>query len=534
MLGLRFLLIAAAALVFGLGRIASAQEPQAAPAQETKTVPAEESKPAAPAQETKTVPAQETKVVAPPPAPQATPAPEPQAAPAQETKTVPAQEPKPAAPAPLAAPTGERQGEPAAAGQATPAAAPSNRLALVDRIVAVVNSEVITQFELTERLNRVLKELEQRGVPLPPRDQLERQVLERMILDKVQLQLAKDTGLKVDDLDLDRTIARIAQGNRLTLAEFRRRLEADGISFDKFREEVRNEITLSRLREREVDNKITVAESEVDTFLADQASNKEEGTEYNVAHILLRVPEQARPEQIEQQRSRANDVVKRLRGGADFAQVAAVYSDAPDALRGGEMGWRNQDHLPELFVESLAKLRPGDVSDPLRSPAGFHVLKLIDRRGVGTLAAVEQTRVRHILVRTNEIVSEDEAKRKLTQLRDRILHGSDFAELARLYSDDASASRGGELGWVYPGDTVPEFERAFSNLKEGEVSEPVKTPFGWHLIQVMERRTADASTERKRLEARKSLRERKSDEAYQEWLRQMRDRAYVEYRLDER
>jgi peptidyl-prolyl cis-trans isomerase SurA len=249
---------------------------------------------------------------------------------------------------------------------------------------------------------------------------------------------------------------------------------------------------------------------------------------------LLRVPEQARPEQLEQQRSRANDVVKRLRGGADFAQVAAVYSDAPDALRGGDMGWRSQDRLPELFVEALAKLRPGDVSDVLRSPAGFHVLKLIDRRGAGTLAAVEQAHVRHILVRTNELVSEDEAKRKLVQLRARIKEGADFAELARLHSDDASASRGGDLGWLYPGDTVPEFERAFTNLKVMEVSEPVKTPFGFHLIQVLERRTTDASTERKRLDARKSLRDRKSDEAYQEWLRQLRDRTYVEYRLDER
>jgi len=407
-------------------------------------------------------------------------------------------------------------------------------MTLVDRIVAVVNSEVITQFELSERMNRVLRELDKRGTPLPPRDQLERQVLERMILDKAQLQLAKETGLKVDDLDLDRTIARIAEGNRLALTEFRKRLEADGIPFDKFREEVRVEITLSRLREREVDNKITVGESEIDAFLADQAASKETAVEYNVAHILLRVPEQARPEQLEQQRSRASEVVKRLRGGADFAQVAAVYSDAPDALRGGEMGWRSQDHLPELFVEALVKLHPGDVSDVLRSPAGFHVLKLIDRRGAGSLAAVEQTHARHILVRTNELVSEDEARRKLTQLRTRIVQGADFAELARLHSDDSSASRGGDLGWLYPGDTVPEFERALTNLKVMEVSEPVKTPFGFHLIQVLERRTTDASTDRKRLEARKSLRERKSDEAYQEWLRQLRDRAYVEYRLEER
>jgi peptidyl-prolyl cis-trans isomerase SurA len=417
-----------------------------------------------------------------------------------------------------------------------PAPAASGKTELVDRIVAVVNNEVITQFELSERIGRILKELAQRGTPLPPREQLERQVLERMILDKVQLQLARDTGLRVDDLDLDRTIGRIAEGNNMSLTEFRGRLEKDGIPFDKFREDVRTEIVLSRLREREVDNKITVAESEIDNFLADQTGTAAKGApvEYNVAHILVRVPEQARPDQLEQQRNRALEVVKRLRGGADFAQVAAVYSDAPDALRGGAMGWRAQDRLPELFVEALAKLQPGDVSDVLRSPAGFHVLKLIDRRGAAALREVEQVHVRHILVRTNELVSEADAKRKLEQLRERITHGADFAELARLHSDDASASRGGDLGWIFPGDTVPEFERAFTQMKDGEVSEPVKTPFGWHLIQVLEHRTADASAERRRLDARKVLRERKSDEAYQEWLRQLRDRAYVEYRLEDR
>jgi peptidyl-prolyl cis-trans isomerase SurA len=218
----------------------------------------------------------------------------------------------------------------------------------------------------------------------------------------------------------------------------------------------------------------------------------------------------------------------------DFAQLAATYSDAPDALQGGIMGWRSQDRLPELFVEALAKLKPGDVSDVLRSPAGFHVLKLVDLRGAGAPLMVEQAHVRHILVRTNELVSEDEAKRKLVNLRERIVNGVNFTELARLNSDDSSASRGGDLGWVYPGDTVPEFERAFTELKPMEVSQPVKTPFGWHLIQLIERRTADMSSERRRIEARKALLERKGDEAYQEWLRQLRDRAYVELRLEER
>jgi peptidyl-prolyl cis-trans isomerase SurA len=428
----------------------------------------------------------------------------------------------------LACSTGNAQGE-------RPARAAPGRAALVDRIIAVVNSEVITQYELSARVDRVLKELRQRGTPSPDREQLGRQVLERVITDKVQLQFAKETGLRVDDLDLDRTIGRVAESNRMPLTEFRRTLERDGVPFDKFREEVRNEILISRLREREVENKITVSDSEIDNYLAEQGGKRDTAVEYSVAHILLRVPEQARPEQLEQQRARAEEVVKRLKSGADFAQLAATYSDAPDALQGGAMGWREPHRLPEMFVQALARLQPGEVGDVLRSPAGFHILKLIDKRGAGTgPMLVEQTHARHILVRTNEVVSEDEGRRKLQELRERIVNGADFAELARLHSDDGSAARGGDLGWLYPGDTVPEFERAVADLKPLEVSQPVKTQFGWHLIQVLERRTADASSDRKRLEARKALRDRKSDEAYQEWLRQMRDRAYVEYRLEER
>jgi len=412
--------------------------------------------------------------------------------------------------------------------------APPARVALVDRIVAVVNNEPITQYELSEKVDRVLADLGKRGTSLPPREQLERQVLDRVITEKVQIQFAKESALRVDDLDLDRTIGRIAESNRISLTEFRRTLEASGISFEKFREEVRTEILLSRLREREVNNKITVADSEIDNFLEEQGDKQSGAIEYNLAHILVRVPEQSRPEQLEGQRARAEEVVKRLRAGADFAQVAAAYSDAPDAMQGGDMGWRSPDRLPELFAEALPKLKPGDVSDTLRSPAGFHVLKLLGQRGAGSPSSVEQTHVRHILVRTNELVSEDDAKRKLTQLRERIVNGVEFGALARLQSDDSSAARGGDLGWLYSGDTVPEFEQAFSGLKPMEVSEPVKTPFGWHLIQVIERRTADVSSDRKRLEARKALRDRKSDEAYQEWLRQLRDRAYVEYRLEDR
>ncbi|HLQ01624.1 MAG TPA: peptidylprolyl isomerase [Burkholderiales bacterium] len=415
-----------------------------------------------------------------------------------------------------------------------PERAAAARIAVVDRIVAVVNKEVITQYELAERMNRVLKELQRRGTSPPERGEIERQVLERLVAEKVQLQFARETGLRVDDLELDRTVNRVAERNKLSLTEFRNTLERDAIRFDAFREELRNEILITRLREREVTSKITVSEGEIENFLLEQSERKDAATEYSIAHILVRVPEQASPEQLEARRARAEEALKRLKDGADFARLAAAYSDAPDALQGGVTGWRSQERLPELFVEALAKLKAGEVSNVLRSPAGFHVLKLVEMRGAGAPLLVEQAHVRHILVRTNELVSEDDARRKLSNLRERIVNGVNFAELARLNSDDSSASRGGDLGWVYPGDTVPEFERAFMDLKQMEVSQPVKTPFGWHLVQVLERRTADMSSERRRVEARKALLDRKGDEAYQEWLRQLRDRAYVELRLEER
>jgi peptidyl-prolyl cis-trans isomerase SurA len=417
-----------------------------------------------------------------------------------------------------------------------PRSAPARGPVLIDRIVAIVNKDVITQRDLDERVTLIISQLKRQNTPLPPADVLERQVLERMISDRVQVQYALETGVRVDDLQLDRTVAMIAEQNRMSLADFRRALEREGVPFDKFREDIRREIMISRLKEREVDSKIQIGESEIDNFL-EEVQSTPQGVEYNIAHILVRVPENATPEQIEGRMKRAEEALFRVQGGTDFAQVAVSYSDAPDALAGGGMGWRAQDRLPELFSGALAKMRPGDVSPVLRSPAGFHVLKLVDRRGgvTGGQFVVEQTHPRHILVRVNEIVSESEARRRIGLLRQRITDGAKFDEIARLNSDDTvSAQRGGDLGWVVPGDLVPELERAMNELKPNEVSQPVRTAFGIHLIQVLERRTADVAGDRKRVEARKVLRERRADEAYQEWLRQLRDRAYVELRLEER
>lgn len=402
--------------------------------------------------------------------------------------------------------------------------------ALVDRIVAVVGKDVITLTELAERTERAARELQRARIAAPERAALERQVLERLVLDKAQLQRAADTGLRVDELQVDRAVQRVAQSNDMTLAEFRRALERDGVPFERFRAELREQILLVRLREREVDDRVQVSEAEVDAYLRE---HKASAVEYDVAHVLVRVPEQASPEAVARARARAERVRDEARAGGDFAQLAASHSDAGDALQGGALGWRAPGRLPELFADALRDMQPGQVSEPLRSPAGFHVVKLAGRREAGAAAPVTQTRARHILVKTSELVSEDDARRRLESLRGRILAGADFAELARLNSEDGAASRGGDLGWVYPGDTVPEFERAMNALAPGELSGPVRTPFGFHLIRVEERRAADVSEERRRQQARLALRERKAEEAYQEWLRQLRDRTYVELRLEE-
>ena len=414
----------------------------------------------------------------------------------------------------------------------------------VDRIIAVVNDEAITAFELRARLAKVENQLRGQNVQLPPRDVLERQLLERMITDRVQLQFAKETGLRISDIELDAAMRRIAEGNRLSLQEFRAALEKDGIPWAKFREEIREEIVLSRLRDREVESRTVVSDGEIDNYLANPDQGDNVGNiEVQTAHIVLRVPEQASPDQLMRIGARAQAALDQLRRGENFAKVAATYSDAPDGLSGGAMGNRPLDRLPALYADAIAKLKPGEVSDILRSPAGFHIVKLIDKQSdAGTRSAaslklaqaLKQTHARHILIKVNELVSEAEAKRKLVALKERIDNGADFAELARLNSNDLSAAKGGDLGWLYQGDTVPDFEKAMDALKINQTSEPVQSPFGFHLIQVLERRTEDATAERQRLAARQVLRERKSDEAYQDWVRQMRDRAYVEYRVEDR
>lgn len=404
----------------------------------------------------------------------------------------------------------------------------------VDRIVAVVNDEVITLHELRAGLDVAVRQLRRQGTPLPPRDVLERQMLERLIMDKVQLQHAREIGLRIDDVQLDQALQRIAASNKMSMAQFREALQKDGVPFAKFREDIRNEMTIARVREREVENKIAISEGEIENYLSGESGKAGASEEYEVAHILLRAPESASPEQISGLKAKADQVLDRAVKGENFSQLAAAYSDAPDGLQGGSLGMRPLDRLPNIFSEVVVKLKAGEVAPLLRSPNGFHIVKLVAKKGGASLPAVEQTRVRHILVKVNEIVSESEALHKMEGLYERIRHGEKFAELARLHSQDGSATKGGDLGWIYPGDTVPEFERAMNALKPGEISRPVKSPFGFHLIEVLERRVQDVSADRQKAVARQVLRERKLDEAYQDWLRQARDRAYVELRLEER
>lgn len=403
----------------------------------------------------------------------------------------------------------------------------------VDRIVAVVGSEVVTQIELSQRLDSAIGQLKRQGTPLPPRNVLQEQMLERLIMERLQLQQARELGIRVDDQQLDQALGRIAATNQLTPEAFRQALAQDNIPWGKFREQVRDEITVVRLREREVEARITIGEAEIDNFLAQESKREGAGEEFHAAHILLRAPEGASPEQIARLREKAQQLVERLRQGEDFAQLAAAYSDAPDGLKGGDLGWRAYDKLPRLFASNLVRLQPGGVTELLKSANGFHLVKLLERRGGIALPPVEQTHARHILIRPSEIVSESEARHKLEGLRDRLQHGADFAELARLYSQDGSAAKGGDLSWLYPGDTVPEFERAMNALQPGQLSPVVKSPFGFHLIEVLERRVQEVSRERQRMVARQTLKERRMDDAYQDWLRQLRDRATVELRIDD-
>jgi|SoiMethySBSTD1v2_1073268.scaffolds.fasta_scaffold40257_4 peptidyl-prolyl cis-trans isomerase SurA len=405
----------------------------------------------------------------------------------------------------------------------------------LDRVVAVVNDEALTQYEVNESKRVTVQQMKEAKVQPPAPDVLDKQVLERLITERALMQFAKESGVRVDDTMVERTILRVAQENKLSPEEFRKVLDRENIPYAKYREDVRKEVTLQRLREREVDSKIVVSDAEVDNYLATVAAQAGGESEYLLSHVLVRVQEQASPDQIDQRRRRAEDALTQIKSGADFTLVAASFSDAPDALQGGSLGWRTPARLPTIFADLVRGMKKDEVSGVLRSPAGFHILKLVDSRSRNSPTVVEQTRVRHILIKVNEIVSESEGKTRIDRARDRIVSGGvKFEDQAKAISEDASSAKGGDLGWISPGDTVPDFEQAMMKLKPGDLSQPVRTPFGWHLLQVQERRQQDVTQERQRDQARQALRQRKSDEQFQEFVRQTRDRAFIEVKADER
>lgn len=452
------------------------------------------------------------------------------------------EEPAPAAAAAAAAP---------AASAAVPAAAPaakkdssggflppgSSGNVEIDSIVVVVNDDVITQRELSNRIKTVSARMKAQNVQMPDPADLRRQLLERMIVERSQLQLAKEMGVRVDDLQLDRAIARIAEAQKMNIQQLRDQMEKDGTPYASFREEIREEIIMQRLREHEVDGKIQISDAEVDSFIAAEKAAAAEQFEINISQIMVRIPDNASAEVIAQRRARAEEVMRQLRTGADFAKMAATYSDASDALQGGSVGWRQPERLPPVFAEALVKLKPGQVTPIIKSTSAFHILKAVDRRSMAeaqAVASVQQTHARHILIKITPTMSAADAKRKLLELKERLDNqAAKFEDLARLVSNDSSASKGGDLGWLSPGDAMPEFEAAMNALKIGEVSEPVETSFGVHLIEVMERKTDDVSKERERNNARQALRDRKLEEATESWQREVRDRAYVEYRNED-
>ncbi len=402
----------------------------------------------------------------------------------------------------------------------------------IDRIVAVVNDDVITESEFHIQLRRVRQELRTRQGNEPPREALYRQVLERMVTEKIQLQIARRLGVKVPETAVDAALQDLARKNNLKLPELRKVLARDGVSLAAFKEDVKTQLIIRRLVEREVFSRVAVSDEEVANFLAGQQGRTASGREYNVSHILIRIPESAGAEAVNQAQAKAKQALESIRDGLDFEQAAISFSEGQDALEGGKLGWRKPGQLPTLFVEAVRGLEAGEVSEILQSANGFHIIKLNETRGGGK-AVVAQTLARHILIKTDEFLSAAEATMRLNRLRERILNGENFAELARVHSEDPLSSiDGGDLGWLSPGETVPNFEAAMRGLEIGEISQPFRTSFGIHVVQVLDRREQELGEELDRNNALVQIRARKSDENYERWLRQLRDESFVDYRVE--
>ena len=403
----------------------------------------------------------------------------------------------------------------------------------LDRIIAIVDDDVVMQSELDQQISRVRDELRRAGTEAPPISVLRRQVMERLVLQKIQLQLAERTGVVVTEEALDRAIDDIASKNKLSPDQFREILASEGYDYTVFREDIRQEILLSRLRREEVDKRLQVSEREIDNFLLNEQGGAGNEGEYQVAHILISIPTGATDDERRTARERADEAVARVAAGEEFSDVAVAMSDGQDALDGGDLGWRELNEIPTLFSDVVRDFEIGQVSELITSPSGYHLIKLKGKR-TGETVMLEQTKVRHILVSPGELLSSKEALKRIQQLRLRLENGDDFASLARTNSDDrGSALQGGDLGWVSPGQMVPEFEEVMLATDIGQLSQPFRSEFGWHVLEVLEKRNYDGTVEVQRAKAREAILQRKREEAHQDWLRRLRDEAYVELREDE-
>jgi peptidyl-prolyl cis-trans isomerase SurA len=403
---------------------------------------------------------------------------------------------------------------------------------VLDKIVAVVEDDVILEKELNREVSAITQRIQASHTHMPPELILRKQVLEKMIVDKLQRQLAERAGITVTEEMLNSSAADIAQRNNMNLQQFRAELERQGMSYKSFLDNMRNEIIINQLRSREIGGRIKVTDREVEHYLETQEKiGEEESVQYHLGHILIAVKEAASATEIQKARSKADDLVKKLRSGGDFTQIAISDSDDDNALKGGDLGWRTSNDVPTLFADRVSKMSPGEVADPIRSPSGFHIIKMLEVKGLDN-HIITNTKVRHILIKTNELINDEEAQKRLLALKARIADGDDFAALARAHSDDkGSALKGGSLDWVGPGDLVKPFEEAMGKLKINEISEPVQTQFGWHLIQVLDRKDKDNSEEQKKNRVRDAIRKRKIEEETELWIRRLRDEAYVEIHL---
>lgn len=401
---------------------------------------------------------------------------------------------------------------------------------LLDRVVAVVGEEALMETELQERMQLVGSQIAERGLRVPPDEVLRNQVMERLVIDTIQLQLADQAGLRIDEQTLAGTLDRIARQNNMNLAQFRRAIESEGTRFDAFREQIRQEMLISQVRQRRVGQRIQISEQEIDNYLASPEALEEEGREFRVAHILISVPDSPSPDEVAAAQDKAEELLTEIRAGENFQELAISASAGDQAFSGGDLGWRSALSLPSVFADRVVTLQEGEVAGPIRSPSGFHLIQLLETRG-GSEHLIEQTKARHLLLTPNALRDEEATQALILQMRERIQEGESLASLAREHSDDrATRQSGGRLGWVSPGQMDPAFEEALEQLEQDEVSQPVQTRFGWHLIQVEDRRQSDLTASMRRQQVRQLLSERRFEEEVQNWLREIRDSTWVEIR----